>query len=482
MNSKDVLNKNMKNQVDNVLRGAPFNLKNKKVIVVGLGISGQSASLILKQRGAFVYCTDSNANSELLQIAKRLESKDIRVELGGYTQALVEDSDFLVVSPGVKDNSAVVSIAEKKSIPVISEIELAYRLCKGPIIAVTGTNGKSTIVTLIGLMLEQSGRSPIVCGNIGRVFSGEVSSIAQDQPVVLEVSSFQLKRIDKFKPKIALIANITQNHLDWHGDLIDYFTSKKNIYRNQDSHDFCVLNYDDNKIKALGREPGANVYYYSVKKKVRGAYFNQDELVLNIDSEELRICSVNDMQLIGKHNISNALAASLCSYLAGAALQDIRTALTLFKGLDHRLQQVSVIDGVRYIDDSKATTVDACKAALDSFDERVILIAGGRDKGSDYKVIRETVKKKVISMVLIGESKKKIQDDLVGAVNILEASSMNKAVAICRDKAVAGDTVLLSPMCASFDMFSNYKDRGDAFQRAVLRLRNTHDARRTMKT
>ncbi len=456
-------------------------LKGKKVTVVGMGISGQAASLILEQRGAFVYCTDSSDNSELLQSAKRLESKDIRVELGGYTQTLVEDSDFLVVSPGVKDDSAVVSIAEKKSIPVISEIELASRLCKGPIIAVTGTNGKSTIVTLIGLMLEKSGRSPIVCGNIGRVFSGEVSCMSQDQPVVLEVSSFQLKRIDKFKPKIALIANITQNHLDWHGDFIDYFVSKKNIYKNQDLDDFCVLNYDDNKIKALGGEPDAKVYYYSVEKKVKGAYLKEDILVLNIDSEELRICFVNDMQLIGKHNISNALAASLCSYLAGAALKDIRTTLTVFKGLDHRIQKVSVIDGVTYIDDSKATTVDACKAALNSCDERVILIAGGRDKGSDYKVIREMVKKKVKSMILIGESRKKIKDDLVGAVNMLEASSMNEAVAICRDNAVAGDTVLLSPMCASFDMFASYKDRGDAFQQAVGKLRMTHDAQRTTR-
>ena len=445
------------------------------MIVVGLGISGVEVSLLLKEKGAQVYCTDSNTSQELLQIAKRLKAKDIRVELGGHAQDLVEGSDILVVSPGVKDDSAIINIAKKKSIPVISEIEVASWLCRGPIIAVTGTNGKSTVVTLIGFMLKNAGKNPIVCGNIGKAFSGEVSDMVQDQPVVLEVSSFQLKRIDRFKPKIALITNITQNHFDWHGDFIDYFGSKKNIYKNQDLDDFCVLNYDDKKIKELDCELNSKVYYYSAKRKVRGAYLKEGRLVLNIDSKEIEICSVSDIQLIGKHNISNALAASLCSYLSGAAPEYIRSALIRFKGLDHRFQQVSVIDEVRYIDDSKATTVDACMAALASCDENVILIAGGKDKGSDFKVLKELVRNKVKFIVLIGEAANKIRGDLAGIVSTLEAPSMHEAVVMCRDNAMAGDTVLLSPMCASFDMFSSYKDRGKAFQQEVGKLRTMHD-------
>ncbi len=445
-------------------------LDGKKIIVVGIGISGRAASLLLKKQGAIVYAIDSHTTQELSQVAKKLKTKGIRVELGKYTPGFVKAADLIVVSPGVKDGSDILDIAESRSIPIISEIELASWFCKGPIIAVTGTNGKSTIVTLIGLMLEASGKRPVVCGNIGKAFSEAVLDIREGQPAVVEVSSFQLKRIDKFKPKIALISNITQNHFDWHGNFIDYFASKKNIYKNQDSSDFCILNYDDKKIMALEHELGSRVYYYSVKKKVRGAYLKGGDLILNTDANEKKICSISDIELPGRHNVSNILACTLCSYLAGAGLKDIVGALTRFKGLDHRFQQVSTIDGVRYINDSKATTVDACKAALNSCAENVILIAGGRDKGSDYKVIKELVRDKVKSIILIGEAKEKIRADLAGAANMFEASSIDEAVAISRERAASGDTVLLSPMCASFDMFSNYKDRGSAFKQAVLRL------------
>jgi UDP-N-acetylmuramoylalanine--D-glutamate ligase len=387
-------------------------LKGKKIVVVGIGISGRAASLLLKKQGAFVYATDSRVTQELSHVAGELEAEGIRVELGKYTPDLVTAADLIVVSPGVKDDSDILNIAEKKSIPIISEIELASWFCKGPIIAVTGTNGKSTIVTLTGLMLKASGKGPVVCGNIGKVFSGAVFDIREGQPAVVEVSSFQLKRIDKFKPKIALIANITQNHFDWHGNFIDYFASKKNIYKNQDSSDFCILNYDDRKIKALEHELGSRVYYYSVKKKVKGAYLKGDDLILNTGANEMKICSISDIELPGSHNVPNMLACTLCSHLAGAHLKDIVSALTGFKGLDHRFQQVSTIDGVRYINDSKATTVGACKAALNSCAENVILIAGGRDKGSDYKVIKELIRDKVKSIILIGEAKEKIRADL----------------------------------------------------------------------
>lgn len=445
-------------------------LENKKVTVVGLGISGKAASILLKEKGAYVYAIDSDRSDKLKRISSELKSKGIDVSLGSYDEEVIKKSDLMVVSPSIKDDSALLKFAKNTSMPIVSEIELASWFCKAPIVAVTGTNGKSTIVTLIGKMLNESGKSAIVCGNIGDAFSGNVADIREDQVIVLEVSSFQLKRIDTFKPKISLITNITQNHFDWHSDFKDYFDSKKRIFKNQSKGDYTILNYDDSHLNTIGDQLASKGLFFSMNKEVEGSYYDDGKLVLNIDGKRLDICNTDSILLKGRHNIANSLAASLCSYLAGASIEGIKKALSSFKGLDHRFQYVADIEGVKFVDDSKATTVDACRIALSSCDGKVILIAGGRDKGSDFTKIKDIVKEKVKAVVLLGEANNKIATALGSVTEVHEARNMDDAVSKAQSVASANDVVLLSPMCASFDMYSSYKERGDLFKNAVRSL------------
>lgn len=445
-------------------------LKDKKVTVAGLGISGKAASILLRQKQALVYATDSGCSDELKAAAEELKSAGVLVEIGRHTEAFIKNSDLMVVSPGVADCSPAIAMANKDSIPIISEIELASWFCRAPIIAVTGTNGKSTVVTLIGLMLKASRKEPVVCGNIGEAFCSRVLDIPSGETAVLEVSSFQLKRIKSFRPRIAAITNVTQNHFDWHLDFEEYFSSKRNIYKNQKENDFTILNYDDPNLKNLKKDLPSTTYFFSMNDKVRGAYCDGNHIILNIGTQELIICSTEEVRLTGGHNISNVLCACLCAYLSGATPGGIRKVLFEFKGLTHRFQDVADINGVRFINDSKATTVDAAKAALTACQGRVILIAGGRDKGSDFSRIRELIAEKTKAVVLIGEAKNKIRESLEGATKIYAAHNMDEAVSISQDTAERGDIVLLSPMCASFDMYRDYQERGEAFCNAVAKL------------
>ncbi|NQT95135.1 MAG: UDP-N-acetylmuramoyl-L-alanine--D-glutamate ligase [Candidatus Omnitrophica bacterium] len=447
-------------------------LNDKKVTVVGLGISGRAASLLLREKGAVVYATDSSISDELKATKSELEEKGISVELEKYTEEFIKVAELMVVSPGVKDDSPLIQAARANSIPVISEIELGYLSCKAPIIAVTGTNGKTTTVTLIDLMLKASGKDSLLCGNIGEAFCEEAADTTNEQVVVLEVSSFQLKRIRDFRPKVACITNITQNHFDWHPDFKDYFDSKKNIYKNQKEDDFVLLNFDDDNLRALDEKIASKCYFFSTSDKVNGAYCEGERLFLDIDGKKDNICSIKDIKLKGEHNISNILSACLSAHFQGATVEAMKEVLHTFKGLDHRFERVAEINGVEFIDDSKATTVDACRAALSSCaGKEVILIAGGRDKGSDFTSIKELIADKVKSLVLIGEAKEKIRRSLKGSVEISDADDMNKAVSISLDKASTGDIVLLSPMCASFDMYKDYKERGDIFKESVASLK-----------
>lgn len=445
-------------------------LKGKKVGVIGLGVSGKAASILLRQKGAEVYATDSGDSDELKATALKLRESGIFVEIGGHTEAFVKGCHLVVVSPGVADTSPAIAMARADSIPIVSEIEIASWFCKAPIIAVTGTNGKSTVVTLIGLMLKASGENPVVCGNIGEAFSDKVREIFSEDTAVVEVSSFQLKRIKSFRPQAAAIMNITQNHFDSHSDFKEYFDCKKNIYKNQKEDDFAILNYDDSDLKSLNQELPSQVYFFSMEKRVRGAYCQGGNIILNTAGQSLTICRIEDVKLKGTHNIANVLCACICAYIFGATGDGMRKALSEFKGLAHRCEDVAIVNGVRFIDDSKATTVDACRAALASCDEKVILIAGGRDKGSDFGEIRELITKRAKAVVLIGEAEAKIREGLKGAVMIHHASDMDEAVSISQEIAESGDIVLLSPMCASFDMYKGYRERGEAFGEAVAKL------------
>ncbi|MFH1868651.1 MAG: UDP-N-acetylmuramoyl-L-alanine--D-glutamate ligase [Candidatus Omnitrophota bacterium] len=447
-----------------------MDVKGKKITVVGLGISGKAAAILLKQKGAEVYATDSSSSDNTKAISEELKRAGISVETGRHTEDFIKGSELVVVSPGVMDSSDALRFADKNSMPVVSEIELASWFCKAPIIAVTGTNGKTTTATLIGLFLKAEGKESVVCGNIGEAFCEKVNDIRSDQIAVVEVSSFQLKRINSFRPKAAVITNITQNHFDWHVDFKEYFDSKKNIYKNQRVEDYTVLNYDDHNLKNLEYETHGQVYFFSRYTNVKGAYFDGKRLVLNKDEENSPVCSIDDVELRGLHNVSNILSACICADIFGVSASAMKKVLLGFKGLKHRFQNIADIDGINYIDDSKSTTVDACKAALLSCRDSVILIAGGRDKGSDFSIIRGLIEKRVKAVILIGEAREKIRRALEGASNIHDARDMDEAVNISHDIAKRGDAVLLSPMCASFDMYKDYKHRGEAFQVAVKKL------------
>jgi UDP-N-acetylmuramoylalanine--D-glutamate ligase len=382
------------------------------------------------------------------------------------------------LSPGVEDDSPPVRWAEELGIPLIGEMELGFRLCRGRIIAITGTNGKSTVTALTGAILKGAGLKTVVCGNIGNALCGEIDRITERHWVVLEVSSFQLERIDRFKPHISIILNVTDDHQDRYPDFRRYFNEKLKIFKNQDRRDCLILNYDASGLKGLKERSKAKVLFYSKYQRTNGAYTQDGRIVCVANGAEEEICDISDVKLKGLHNLENVLASVLAATLAGADAQAIKSAVRSFKGLEHRFEPVDVIGDVEFVDDSKGTTVDSTMRALESSAKAVVLIAGGRDKRSDYTVIRDMVKKKVRHLVLIGEAKDRIASSLGGIVPISEAETMDEAVQISFRLASPGETVLLSPMCSSFDMFKDYKERGRAFKEAVAMLSKKEKVKR----
>jgi len=445
-------------------------MKNKIVTVIGLGNSGLNAALLLKDLGAIARVTEGADNAHIRKNAAKLGEKGIAYELGAHTKDFIENSGLVVVSPGVEDSSPAVRWANELNVPIISEMELGYRFCKGKIIAITGTNGKSTVTTLIGEMLKDGGKDTVVCGNIGNSLCGEISRINKDTWVVLEVSSFQLERVVDFKPAIAIILNITDDHMDRYKKLEHYFNEKLKVFRNQDEKDILILNRDARELDGLEKKTRSKVLYYSRLFRVNGSFLKGSRIVCAAGSKEEDVCGLEDIKLKGLHNIENVLVSVLAGTLAGVKPVSMKVTIKNFTGLRHRFETVSVIGGVEYVDDSKGTTVDSTLRALESCDKPVILIAGGKDKKSDYSTIRDIVKNKVKSLVLIGEARNRIRELLGGVVETRDASTMQEAVELSGKLAKAGDLVLLSPMCSSFDMFKDYKERGDVFKKAVLEL------------
>ncbi|KPK40841.1 MAG: hypothetical protein AMJ78_06795, partial [Omnitrophica WOR_2 bacterium SM23_29] len=362
--------------------------------------------------------------------------------------------------------------ATEDGIPIISEIELGYLCCGAPIVAITGTNGKSTVTTLIGEILKKAGVDVVVCGNLGNPFCDEMPNIKSNSIVVLEVSSFQLEKVKEFKPYISVLLNISQNHFDRHPDLNSYINAKAQIFRNQNSSDWTILNYDDELLREFKGKTKANVLYFSRTKKIVGAYLDSNLLVISANGIEQILCDISELKIKGGHNVENALASLCVATTLGIAPQHITDAVKDFKGLEHRYEYVTSIDSIDFINDSKSTTVLSTMRALEACDRPVILIAGGKDKGSDFRKARSMLASKVKSMVLIGTSKGKIKEDLRSVVSITEANSMEEAVKIAYFNAVEGDAVLLSPMCASFDMFKNFEERGKVFKEAVFKIKN----------
>ncbi len=425
-----------------------MDLKDKKITVIGLGNSGFNAAMLAADLGAKVWVTDAGDSPAIREAKEKLEAKGVKVEIGRHTEEYIKGSDLVVLSPGVEKTSPALKWAGAHKITVIGEMELGYRFCKGRIIAITGTNGKSTVTSLTGRMLKDGGFDTVVCGNIGNSLCGEIGRIKKDTWVVLEVSSFQLETTADFKPHIAVILNITDDHMDRYSGFEDYFAEKLKIFRNQDKDDHLVLNHDAGNLRGLEKLTKSRTSFYRKSPA--------DEF---------------DTNLKGIHNTENILASILVSSIVGVKRESVLRAIKDFKGLPHRFETVAVIEGVEYIDDSKGTTVDSTARALDSCDKPVILIAGGKDKHSDYGAVKFKIRAKVKDLILIGEAKGAIAAAFKGACAVHNAEDMDEAVRLARRLAKKGDSVLLSPMCSSFDMYRSYKHRGEVFRKAVDGIR-----------
>ncbi len=409
---------------------------NKKITIVGFARSGLACANLLHDLGAQVSITDNNDSDVTRANLPKLKPKDIRFELGRHTEEFVKGRNLVVVSPGVPDTALPIVWARQYRIPVISEVEVASILCPGTIIAVTGTNGKTTVTTLIGKVLEAAGKKAVVCGNIGNPFSGEVDKIGDKDFVALEISSFQLEKIETFKPKIAIILNLSRNHLDRYNSMEEYLAAKKNIFRNQDESDYLILNADDEAINRLHREAKSRAVYFSRKRGVN----------------------------------PNQAAVLAVSSILGIDEKIALNVFKEFKGVEHRLEQVLEINKVKFINDSKSTTVDSAVWALKNTPGPVIMIAGGREKGNDYGVVRDLVKEKVREIILIGEAKDRIAGAFSGILPFTKVNTLEEAVKVAFAKSEPGACVLFSPMCKSFDMFANYEERGKVFKKIVLDL------------
>ena len=453
-----------------------MNFSGKKVTVIGLGKSGLSACRLLLTQGAEVFVSEAKDDPSLREAVQSLTREGVDVELGRHTQEWIKGKDLVVTSPGVLSSSPPLQWARSEKIPVLSEIELGYLLCKGKIIAVTGSNGKSTTVTLLGKMLEEEGKHVFVCGNIGEPFCDHVLKASQEDWVVLEVSSFQLEQCYSFRPHMAIFLNISANHLDRHPSLENYISAKSRIAQSQKGSDYLLLNADDPFTKDLGRDALSQKRYFSRVKKVAGVFTKGKEIFSSLNGKEEKIGTFEAFRLPGTHNEENALAAVLAALLAGVTPSAIQKTLASFEGLPHRIEFVGEIEGIRFVNDSKSTTVTSTLRAIEALPGPLLLIAGGREKNENFLALRNPLLKKVKRMILIGEAKEKIRSVVAGSVDTTFAATLEEAVALAYRESKAGETVLLSPMCTSFDMFRDFEERGDRFKQrvAMLQMRKQH--------
>jgi len=447
-----------------------MDLQDKRVLVVGLGKSGVASALFLKSRGARVTVSDSKPEAELRDEILQLLDQGITVETGGHGDRTFRGQDLIVVSPGVPVDAPQLDQARALGEPVIGEVELAAQFLTGPIIAITGANGKTTTTTLAGEII--SGKLPtLVGGNIGTPAITFVDRATPNTWTVLEVSSFQLETIVSFRPRIAVILNITPDHLDRHKTFDNYLNAKARIFENQQSQDFTVLNADDPTTAALGTRTRGQVFWFSRQKEVeKGAHVRGGAIFFGDSKSEREVMLVSEIPLKGAHNLENVLAAVAIGMLAGCQPTQIRQAVHNFKAVEHRLEFVATIAGVEYYDDSKATNVDATIKALESFPANIHLILGGKDKGSDYSLLNDLLRRRVKRVYTIGAAAAKIESQIAGTTQIVASQTLDNAVRQASKAAAPGDIVLLAPACASFDQFQNYEHRGGFFKQTVRGL------------
>jgi len=447
-----------------------LNLKNQRVLVVGLGRSGVASALFLKARGARVTVSDSKSQDELRGEIPKLLDAGVTVETGGHGERTFRGQDLIVVSPGVPVDVPLLEQARARGIPVIGEIELAARFLKGRIVAITGSNGKTTTTALTGEVLSMGGWESLVGGNIGTAAISLVDESTDESYLVLEVSSFQLETVQSFHPFIAVVLNITPDHLDRHNTFQAYVDAKARIFENQTSEDFAVLNADDPTCVGLAGRTKARKIWFSRKQEVEAGAFLRHNKIVWRDGDEREIMPVSEIKLKGAHNLENVLAAVCAGMLVQTEPSRIRRAVQDFKAVEHRLEYVATVRGVEFYNDSKATNVDATIKALESFPANIHLILGGKDKGSDYTVLKPLLQERARRVYTIGAAAEKIESHLGGIVEVMRAGTLEAAVKRAAASAQAGDVVLLAPACASFDQFENYEHRGRVFKQTVQAL------------
>lgn len=439
--------------------------------IIGAARSGLAAAKLIRATGGTPFVSDLAAADKLGTLVQSLQDANIRYETGGHSDRVFE-CGLMVISPGVPSSSPVIAEASRRGIPVVSELELASWFCPGPIAAITGSNGKTTTTTLIGRILADARVRHTVAGNIGTAFSGVVGGMTPEEWAVLEVSSFQLDHCASFRPRVSVLLNITSDHMDRYGNSMErYAASKARIFQAQATGDTFVFGADDPWTAKVAVQARCRKLPFGMERSADdGAWVHGDMMVASVDGVPHEIIRADEITIKGRHNLQNAMAAALVGLLCDVSPASLRATLRNFKGVEHRLEFVREIQGVRYYNDSKATNVDSVWYALQSFTAPIVLMLGGRDKGNDYTRLHDLVRQRVKAVVAIGESADKVAESFKGMAVIKKASSMDEAVSTARFVAGVGDVVLLSPACASFDWFQNYEHRGRVFKELVNAL------------
>lgn len=445
-------------------------LEGKRVLIMGLARTGLATAQFCTARGARVMATDDRPAEQFGEAVQQLRDLGCKLAFGGDQSAVFAEQDLIVPSPGVPSNHPGLAAARAAGVPIWSEIELAWRFLRGRLIAITGSNGKTTTTSLLGHILAASGKPIIVAGNIGVPLIARVDESNEKTVTVAEVSSFQLELIDSFHPDIAVLLNLTPDHLDRHASFEDYARAKARIFENQTERDAAVLNADDGA--TTGRAPSRpQIFWFSRKKRLAcGAYLRGAEIVFRREGEDVLLLRRSEISLRGDHNLENVLAAASAAFLAGAAPAEIAAGVHSFPGVEHRLEFVAEIAGVSFYNDSKATNVDATVKALEAFPRDLLVILGGKDKGSGYGPLVPLLRERARLVLLIGAATEKIAAQLGSAVPFERAGTLERAVELAHERAREGDTVLLAPACASFDQFENYEQRGRVFKELVRAL------------
>lgn len=448
-------------------------LRDKKVLVVGTGISGIGAVKLLNQVGADTILYDGNEKLVKSEIEKKLEGNKAEIIIGALDDAVIRTVDLLVISPGVPIDSEIVNRFKAANVPVWGEIELAFNYDKGKVLAITGTNGKTTTTALVGQIAAAYNKETFVVGNIGNSYTGEVLATTENSLTVAEISSFQLETVYDFKPVVSAILNITPDHLNRHKTMENYAYTKEKIAQNQTASECCILNYDDEMLREFGKETKAKVVWFGrVNKPENGAYLDGDMICFTDGTTTEQIINVHEMNLIGAHNYENVMAAVAITKSAGIPPEIIRDEIKKFKAVEHRIEYVATKNDVMYYNDSKGTNPEAAVKAIEAMTRPTILIGGGYDKKSEFDLYVKAFKGRVKLLVLIGQTSEKIAATArkYGFDQIVMADSLEEVVTICAKRAVPGDAVLLSPACASWGMFDNYEQRGNMFKDYVNNL------------